>query len=304
MKKLLFALLSVFVMALFFASCNKYEESMYNKSGYQIKYIWYKSNSGLPNETFTYDKKKLLTNIDIVDSSNMNSIRGESFEFTYNKDKTVQSISYTDGELTETVTFSYLNRYVKYMNYTINGEVRMTSNFYRDDEKAAKITRIVEIYDRQFFEDMQIFTKMKLFPRFIGDMETVKEMAAAGSKDLAIYCNKNITYEGENIVKIEADYPVLRKSYVTTQTYSEVLNPYYGLNYCYADDLLGFSKNAVKSKVVSNFFDGNPSTSIQTDYDYKDVNKDNYPRMYTYTTNKNPDIYFKTYITYVSEYKD
>lgn len=304
MKKLLSALLSVFVMALFFVSCNKYEESMYNKSGYQIKYIWYKSNFGLPNETFTYNKKKLLTNIDIVDSSNMSSIRGESFEFTYNKDKTVQSISYTDGDLTETVTFSYLNRYVKYMNYTINGEVRMTSNFYRDDEKAAKITRIVEIYDRQFFEDIQIFTKMKLFPRFIGDIETVKEMAAAGSKDLAIYCNKNITYEGENIVKIEADYPVLRKSYVTTQTYSEVLNPYYGLNYCYADDLLGFSKNAVKSKVVSNFFDGNPSTSIQTDYDYKDVNKDNYPRMYTYTTNKNPDIYFKTFITYVSEYKD
>ena len=304
MKKLLFALLSVFVMALFFASCNKYEESMYNKSDYQIKYIWYKSNSGFPNETFTYDKRKMLTNIDIVDSSNMNNILGESFEFKYNKDKTVQSISYTDGEITETVTFAYLNHYVKYMNYSINGDIRMTSNFFRDDEKAAKITRITEIYDRAFFEDMHIYTKMKLFPRFLGDCEILKEMAANNSKGLSMYCNKTITYEGDNIVKIEADYPILRKSITTVQTYSDVLNPYYGLNYCYSNDLLGFSKNAVSSKVVTNFFDGVPSTALQTDFDYTDVNKDKYPRIFTYTTDKNPGVYFKTYITYVSEYKN
>jgi hypothetical protein len=277
---------------------------MYNKSPYQIQYIWYKSNSGLPNETFTYGKKKMLSHIDIVDSSNLNDIRTESFEFAYNKDKTVQSISYNDDEMSEMVTFAYLNHYVKYMTYSINGEVRLTCNFFRDDEKAAKITRITEIYDRAFFEDMHIYTKMALYSKFIGDENTLKILAADNSKGLSIYCNKTITYEGENIVKIEADYPVLRKSITTVQNYSEVLNPYYGLNYCYSNDLLGFSKNAVSSKVVTNYFDGIPSSSIQTDFQYKDVNKDNYPRMFTYTSNQNPGIYFRTYITYVSEYKD
>ena len=304
MKKLLFALFSGIVATLLFASCNKYQESMYNKSDYQIKYIWYKSNSGLPNETFTYGKKKMLERIDIVDSSNLSDIRREAFEFTYNKDKTVQSISYTSGDLVENVTFAYLNKYVKYMNYTINGEIRMTSNFFRDDEDAAKITRITEIYDRTFFEDLQSLQKLALFPRYIGNIETVKELAAAGSKDLSLYCYKTITYDGDNIVKIEEDYPILRTGTTTVQSFSGVLNPYYGLNYCYSNDLLGFSKNAVSSKTVTKYFDHIPSNSLQTDFDYKDVNKDNYPRMFTYTTSKNPGVFFKTYITYVSEYKD
>lgn len=302
MKKL-FVLLAGIAISFCFASCNKYEESMYNKSDYQIQYIWYKSNSGTPNETFTYDKKKLLNRIDIIDSSDLNNIRIEVFEFTYNKDKTVQSVSHNTGDMVETIAFSYLNRYVKYMTYSVNGEIRLTSNFYRDDEDAAKITRIVEIYDRTFFEDQQLSSKAILFQRFIGDPAKVKDLAPTGTKDLTLKCNKKITYEGDNIVLIEEEYPYYHKSFTTVKTYSDVLNPYYGLNYCYADDLLGFSKNAASSSIVTTYYDGVQTNVDQTNYQYEDNNKDNYPRVFTYTTNKNPGVFFKTYITYVSEYK-
>ena len=272
MKKLLFALFSGIFVILAFSSCNKYEEAMYNKSDYQIKYIWYKSNSGDPNEVYTYDKKKMLTQIDIVDSANIGGIRTEAFTFTYNKDKTVQSVTHVSGDMTETVNFTYLNRYVKYMTYSINGAIRLTSNFYRDDEEAAKITRIVEIYDRQFFEDMQLYSAPALFNRFIGDYAKLQEMAAANTKDLTLYSTKNITYDGDNIVKIEENYPDIHKSIVTTMSYGSVLNPYYGLNYCYSNDLLGYSKNAVIQKNVATFYDGTPTNTEATAYDYFDVN--------------------------------
>ena len=302
MKKLLFALFSGIFVILAFSSCKKYEEAMYNKSDYQIKYIWYKSNSGDPNEVYTYDKKKMLTQIDIVDSANIGGIRTETFTFTYNKDKTVQSVTHVSSDMTEEGNITYLNRYVKYMTYSINGAIRLTSNFYRDDEKAAKITRIVEIYDRQFFEDMQLYSTPALFNRFVGDYARLQEMAAANTKDLTLY--KNITYDGDNIVKIEENYPDIHKSITTTMTYSTVLNPYYGLNYCYSNDLLGYSKNAVSQKNVATFYDGTPTNTEATAYDYFDVNKDNYPRVFSYTTEKNPGVFFKTYITYSKEYKD
>lgn len=304
MKKLLFALFSGIFVILAFSSCNKYEEAMYNKSDYQIKYIWYKSNSGDPNEVYTYDKKKMLTQIDIVDSANIGGIRTEAFTFIYNKDKTVKSVTHVSGEMTETVNFTYLNHYVKYMTYSINGAIRLTSNFYRDDEKAAKITRIVEIYDRQFFEDMQLYSAPALFNHFIGDYAQLQELATANTKELNLYSTKNITYDGDNIVKIEESYPDIHKSIVTTMSYGSVLNPYYGLNYCYSSDLLGYSKNAVTQKSVATFYDGTPTNTENTAYDYFDVNKDNYPRVFSYTTEKNPGVFFKTYITYSQEYKD
>ena len=304
MKKLLFALFSGIFVILAFSSCNKYEEAMYNKSDYQIKYIWYKSNSGDPNEVYTYDKKKMLTQIDIVDSANIGGIRTEAFTFTYNKDKTVKSVTHVSGEMTETVNFTYLNHYVKYMTYSINGAIRLTSNFYRDDEKAAKITRIVEIYDRQFFEDMQLYSAPALFNHFIGDYAQLQELATANTKELNLHSTKNITYDGDNIVKIEEIYPDIHKSIVTTMSYGSVLNPYYGLNYCYSSDMLGYSKNAVTQKSVATFYDGTPTNTENTAYDYFDVNKDNYPRVFSYTTEKNPGVFFKTYITYSQEYKD
>ncbi len=303
MKKLLFALFSGILMVLAFSSCHKYEEAMYNKSDYRIQYIWYKSNVGDPNEVYTYSKKKMLERIEIVDTNAIGGIRTEAFEFTYNKDKTVRSITHVNDELTETVNFTYLNHYVKYMTYTMNGEIRLTSNFYRDDEKAAKITKIVEIYDRTFFEDMHLYRSAALFNKFVGDQKKVEELAAANTKALTLYCTKIITYNGDNIVQIDESYPDIHKAISTVNTYSNVQNPYYGLNYCYSNDLIGYSKNAVASKAVSIFYDGTPTDAEIIEYQYPDVNKDNYPRTYTYSSSKTPGVTFTNYITYVSEYK-
>lgn len=305
MKKQLFALLFGAVIILTFASCNKYQESMYNKSDYQIKYIWHKSNVGNPNEVFSYDKHKMLTNITITDTTDPHNLISDNFDFSYNKDKTVKTISYSDGTNSQVIEFAYLNRYVKYMSYSYNGTVRFMANFYRDDEKAAKITRITETYERAFFEENHLQNEVTLYDHFIGNRDRIASILSNPdmSKDLSLYCNKTITYSGDNITMITEEYPDSRKSIVTANTYSKINNPYFGLNYAYSKDLIGFSKNSLESQTITIFYDGVPTDMELIEYTYPDVNKDNYPRISTSTSSKHPGIYFKDYITYVSEYK-
>lgn len=304
MKKQLFVLFLGIATIFSLASCNKYEESMYNNSDSQIRYIWHKSKTGDPNETFNYDKHHLLTSITILDTSDISNLRTESFEFAYNKDKTVKSISYSNGKTTEIIEFAYLNKYVKYMSYSVNGQIYMISNFYRDNEKVAKITRIVETYEREFFENMGTLCQTQLFDRFIGDHQRILDlMSGCQLKGLTLYCTKTVTYEGENITLITEDYPDLRKSVITAMTYGDILNPYYGLNYVYSKDLLGFSKNCVLSKISTTYYDQELTDSEIQEFTYPDVNKDKYPRIYTTSSSKHVGISFKTYINYNNEYK-
>lgn len=305
MKKTLILLMIAAFSCAIFSSCNKYEESMYNKSKYQIKYIWYKSNVGDPNETFAYDKNHLLTTITILDTAHIGGTLSENFVFEYNKDKTVSKVIFNGGGPEETITFAYLDKYVKYMSYSVNGEVRLMCNFYRDDEKAAKITRITEIYDHAFFEDMHLLSATSLYNRFIGNLQEMQELAASmDSKALTLYCNKKITYQGDNVVSIDAYYPDLLKLVMYRYEYNgEILNPYYGLNYAYSQEMMGFSKNMPAKSIVDTYYDNNLSTSVLTEYAYPDVNKDKYPRMLTYTSSSNPGFTFKTYFHYESEYK-
>lgn len=305
MKKTLTLLLIAVLSCVLFSSCNKYEESMYNKSKHLIQYVWYKSNVGDPNETFTYDKHHLLTDITILDTAHIGGVLAENYKFEYNKDKTVSKVFYTDGDLEETITFAYLNKYVKYMSYSINGEVRLLCNFYRDDEKAAKITRITEVYDHTFFEDMHLLSATSLYNRFIGNLQEMRDLSTSmNSKALTLYCNKTVTYQGENVVSLESEYPDLLKKVVVNFSYADVMNPYYGLNYAYSDELLGFSRNMPAEKTISTYYGGNLTESEIIAYDYKDVNKDKYPRMFTSASSKDAGIAFKTYIHYFSEYQD
>lgn len=304
MKKQLIALFLGISFVLSFVSCNKYEESMYNKSDYQIRYIWHKSKTGDPNEIFTYDKHNMLTSITNTDTSDVSDLHNDAFEFSYNKDKTVKSISYNNGTTTEVIEFAYLNKYVKYMSYAVDGQVYMISNFYRDDEKAAKITRIVETYEREFFEELGTQCHAQLFDYFIGNRQRIMDlMSGSQYKGLTLYCTKTVTYEGENITMITEDYPDLRKSVLTTMTYGNILNPYHGLNYVYSKDLLGFSKNAPTSKITATYYDKELANTETQEFSYPDVNKDNYPRIYITSSSKHAGISFKTYINYNSEYK-
>lgn len=306
MKKISVLLLLAVVILFSFNSCRKHEESMYNKSKHQIQYIWYKSNVGQPNEVFSYSKHittYLLDKIEILDSANVNGIRTEIFEFKYNKDNTVASVVYNNGQYTETIKFAYLDKLVKYMSYSVDDTVRLVANFYRDNEKEQKITRITEIYEFAFFSRYEYISKSLMFRHFIGDPAIVSEMLTSNAKDLTLKCTKEVTYEGENIVSIKEDYPELQKQIVTEYRYDlDVVNPFHGLCYAY-DGLLGFSQKSPSHKNTTISYDGNITDKETIVYDYYDVTKDKYPRQFSYNSSKNSYIPFKQYITYRDEYK-
>lgn len=307
MKKNLFTLLLGAAILVSFSSCNKYEESVYNEANGQIRYIWYKSNVGNPNETFTYSKKGTnyqLSQIDIVDSMNVGGLLDKHFVFSYNKDNTISSISLTSLNSSETIKFAYLDKLVKYMSYSVNDTIRMVANFYRDNEEAQKITRIVETYDSTFFSVSQIISESKLYSKFIGNYDELKDFKMANTKKLKLRCNKEVVYNGENIVYIKAVYPDLQKIVESTYAYeADVLNPYYGLCYAY-NELLGFSQKSMTHKDVKTYFNGVISDEEIVVYNYYDVNQYKYPREFSYTSSKNNYIPFKTYICYRSEYKN
>lgn len=306
MKKSLFTLLLGAIVALTFSSCNKYEESMYNEANGQIRYIWYKSNVGNPNETYTYTKKGfdyLLSKIDILDTLDISGKRVEQYLFEYNKDKTLSTVTHNDNGRIETIKFAYLSKYVKYMSYSINDTIRLMVNFYRDNEESQKITRITETYDSTYYAAVSYITRSAFYRRFIGECN-VADFSISNSKSLKLRCNKEIQYSGENIVSIKEVYPDLQKVVESYFQYdADVLNPYYGLCYAY-NGLLGFSQKSYTYKDVKTYYNGILSDHVVVNYDYYDVNKYKYPREYKYTSNKNNNIPFKNYICYRNEYKN
>ena len=179
-----FIILAAFcVVAL--SSC-KPDDEIYNRKC-KISKIWYLSNVGPANEVYTYDKKHLLTNI-TIDSL-------ETYDFTYNKDKTVSEIVHKGKDYTEKIEMTYTDRLVDKIVYSVNDTTRQEVTFTRDEE-TTRITKISEMYDKSFYDRFSILNKSSLYRKFMGDPTRVVEMIReSGAKDLVLHCEKTITYD-------------------------------------------------------------------------------------------------------------
>ena len=201
MKKYLIPLLLVAFLVTCFTSC-KPDEEIYNPKC-KISKIWYRSDVGDPNEVYVYDdKSKELQQIIIDDLY--------SFDFSYNKDKTVSKIVHVGEDYTETIDFQWTDRLLDKMTYTIDGAVRLEYTFYRHTDKkdpaVGRIDYIEEMYDREFYD--QYFWKNRrhpLYDKVFGNYEQIEEISSeADSKDLMMYSIKRFTYDPGKKKKYES----------------------------------------------------------------------------------------------------
>ena len=278
-------------------SC-KPDDEIYNRKC-KISKIWYLSNVGDPNEVYQYDKKDMLTHI-VIDSL-------ETYDFEYNKDKTVSRIVHKGKHYTEKIEMTYTDRLVDKMVYSVNDTIRQEISFTRDEE-TTRITGIEEAYDKAFYDSFSILSKKSLYRKMVGDPEPVmKMMRENGAKDLVLHCKKTITYDPgekekyENIATVVEEYPEMRQEITRTYKYDpESFNPFYGMQYAYA----GYAGYYLNNKLVE-------TETIRTagvitretvfTYNYTGqhfMNDKKFPRQFTKTSSEN-NIPRNTYILYV-----
>lgn len=299
MKKIFALVAFVAALTAVFCSC-KPDDEIYNPQC-QISKIWYLSNVGDPDEVYHYDDKGVLTSI-VIDSV-------ETYEFTYNKDKTVANIHHVGKLFTEDIALTYTDRLVDKMVYTANDTVRQEITFRRDEE-TTRITNIDEMYDKTFYDFYNILSKNKktqFYNRFIGDASNVVEMMReSGAKDLTLRCAKTIVYapgekeKYENIDSVFEVYPVLRKEVIRTYKYdTETYNPFYGLQYAYAG-YAGYYLNNKLEETETTMIAGSWSKHITYKYSYEGVhfmNAKKYPRQFITISSEN-NVPRNTYILY------
>ncbi len=286
-----------------FTSC-KPDEEIYNPKC-KISKIWYRSDVGDPNEVYVYDdKSKELQQIIIDDLY--------SFDFSYNKDKTVSKIVHVGEDYTETIDFQWTDRLLDKMTYTIDGAVRLEYTFYRHTDKkdpaVGRIDYIEEMYDREFYD--QYFWKNRrhpLYDKVFGNYEQIAEISSkADSKDLMMYSIKRFTYDPgkkkkyENISQYVEEFPIAQTVVTHTFQYDlESYNPFYGLPFAYAD-MAGYYVNLKTNEHVETVVAGSMSKVEDFNYNYNGLhymNDKGYPRQFVTISSLN-NIPVHTYILY------
>ena len=303
MKKYLIPLLLVAFLVTCFTSC-KPDEEIYNPKC-KISKIWYRSDVGDPNEVYVYDdKSKELQQIIIDDLY--------SFDFSYNKDKTVSKIVHVGEDYTETIDFQWTDRLLDKMTYTIDGAVRLEYTFYRHTDKkdpaVGRIDYIEEMYDREFYD--QYFWKNRrhpLYDKVFDNYEQIAEISSkADSKDLMMYSIKRFTYDPgkkkkyENISQYVEEFPIAQTVVTHTFQYDlESYNPFYGLPFAYAD-MAGYYVNLKTNEHVETVVAGSMSKVEDFSYNYNGLhymNDKGYPRQFVTISSLN-NIPVHTYILY------
>ena len=308
MKKYLLPLFLVALLVMGFTSC-KPDEEIYNPTC-KISKIWYLSDVGNPNEVFVYDNKGHQLQQIIVDSV-------YSFDFYYNKDKSISKIVHLGKNYTEEVVFQNTDRLVDKMTYTMDGEVRLEYTFHRNNNKKDKafgrIDSIDVMYDAAFYEPYygdisNKNLKHPLYDKIVGDYNEVsKILAATDSKSLTMYSVKRFTYDPgdkekyENISMYVEEFPV--EQTVVTHTYQydlESYNPFYGLPFAYAD-MAGYTLNLKTFEHVETKVANALPTIVDITYSYDGehfMNDKHYPRQFVTRSSDNNNIPRRTYILY------
>lgn len=298
MKKYIAIMLAMTaVVAVTFSSC-KPDEEIYNPRC-KISKIWYRSDVGDPDETYHYDKKGILESIDI-DSA-------ESYQFTYNKDKTVSKIVHVGEDYTETITMAYTRRLVHKIVYAVNDTVRQEITFTRDKE-TDRIASSTETYDVAFFHQYSFMNKYRLYSTFMGNIgEMSRLVSAPTTKGLTVRCEKTFVYypgknkKYENLQQVVEKYPDSQEEITRTYTYdTETYNPFYGLPYAYTGYAGYYLNNKLTERVDIKTRGINTRTTIIT-YNYSGahyLNDKKYPRQFVSTSSEN-NIPIHTYILYV-----
>lgn len=286
------------VTLLCFNSC-KPDLEIYNPKC-KISKIWYRSEVGDPDETYIYDKHDKLLEQIVMEN-------GESFDFEYNKDKSISKIVHVGADYTEQIAFKSTKRLVDSMSYYVDGVVRMAMTvFHNEDTK--RIDSIREVYDREFFEQfLKKSERRPLYNKFVGNYDEIYDIVSKSQcKDLQLHAIKRFTYDPgkhkdyKNISTYEEEYPSEKTKVVHSITYNVALyNPFYGMTFAYAG-YDGYYVNAKISERVETLINGTVSKTEDIVYNYDGthyLNDKNFPRQFITISSTN-NVPVHTYILY------
>jgi len=237
-------LLIIIILPFFlFVSCDKKEIFSPNK---YIETESYQSGaSSLEVEKrFVYSEKEQLISLWLRDGNT-------TLTFEYNKDKTIKKITSSENDEATYAILFYENKLITQIQYYEGNQLAMESIFSRKEKKNTinKIENYVYV-DFSFPKKKNIladllFTEMKNVPK------TAHKNHKSGEKSL--FYVLDITYENDNIFRVRLSYFDNDKAIVysvSTYTYDDMKNPYYGLPYAIFE-LTGYSKNNVKYVTTS-----------------------------------------------------
>ena len=257
MKKFNFSIVTLLVIAMtfVFASCTK--DGVY-KPKKKISKI-YETVTTDPNpakelkETWNWNGK-LLSMIDYGD--------GEFAKFIYEK-KQLKSIEGMDSRIE--MNYDDKGKYIDNFKMYTDNELRATYTFEHGDKHL--ITGYTVEYEGGLFDKNSSRLVENVF-RFL-----VPEIATDGAAELVKIATSDLkgnnkytvslTYDGKNVV--EKVFNVGDEKYKYTYTYTEYLNPFYGLFDIDVDNFV--SKNAIASYIITrpNMPDYNYSYTYQVD---------------------------------------
>ena len=305
MKKYLFPVLMMAVLVTSLTSC-KPDEEIYDPTC-KISKIWYRSDVGAPNEVYVYDSKgKQLQQI-VVDSL-------YSFDFSYNKDKTVSKIVHVGELFTEAIDFKWTDRLVDKMTYTIDGVVEAEYTFHRHTDKKdpakGRIDYIETVANTAFYDSLFINPKVMKYPLFTKvfglDQDIAEVVCKSDSKDLTTYSVRRFTYDPgkhkdyDNISNYVEEIPGKLTVISHDLTYDVTsYNPFYGLPFAYAG-VAGYYLNLPLTEHVEKYVANQLAKVEDITYSYEGVhymNDKHYPRQFV-TISSDNNVPTHTYILY------
>ena len=286
-------------------SC-KPDEEIYDPTC-KISKIWYRSDVGAPNEVYVYDSKgKQLQQI-VVDSL-------YSFDFSYNKDKTVSKIVHVGELFTEAIDFKWTDRLVDKMTYTIDGVVEAEYTFHRHTDKKdpakGRIDYIETVANTAFYDSLFINPKVMKYPLFTKvfglDQDIAEVVCKSDSKDLTTYSVRRFTYDPgkhkdyDNISNYVEEIPGKLTVISHDLTYDVTsYNPFYGLPFAYAG-VAGYYLNLPLTEHVEKYVANQLAKVEDITYSYEGVhymNDKHYPRQFV-TISSDNNVPTHTYILY------
>jgi len=275
-KTLLFSVLAAVTLCI--TSCNKNEYMETYQAKYRINKIWVGTESDtIANFTFNYDSKNVLIGISTKDSANY------IFEYNVDKEKII-SITHDNKDYNykfkEKISLNYDSEgYLAKMEYLIDGSIRKTCTFHRKQNKA--VASIIEMYDFEFYNAIDIILKSDFYNFFMGEEKYMIELLQkrAKSTDFQLESITIPVYEKDpendkdpvlNIVKTYKTIPDQKITYITTYTYNNTLNPFFGLPFSYKG-MASLSKNNKASEYIeyTNEIEFDTVMLINKSYEYR-----------------------------------
>ena len=243
-------LLTLFVLALSFISCQKTEP--YNPKE-KISKIYVDQGLGKSlSEVWNWDGKQLKT-IEYYMGIGDAQFNFYTEEFTYNTKDQLQKVEAAGGDAHTEYIYNKFGRLykIKHFDYDKN---TATYTFEYDDNKLSEII----IVSTKFIEpDKSIAAPLKyVFPE-LSFMETSEMLSNIPATRDGIRLELDIDWRGNNIYRIEVESGIYKEEYYFK--YDDKLSPYYnflGLDFGGVSDNIFVNKNNIVEYTINSYLGG------------------------------------------------